>query len=239
MSVIFVVLTIILFIGTETLLQYLRRRKLVKVSSSVKRQVSSAPVIPDFLKNLVEPEGIFYNPGHTWAFLEMDGTVKIGLDSFFHQIMGKVDRIEVPEVGDETYQGSLTIIVQKGERKIYVPVPIDGTVEAVNKEALKNPEILLKDPYNTGWLLLMKPHNFMESVQTLKFGKEAKKWFAREVHRLRDFLVEHFQSGDVAFQTMYDGGIPVFGVSGMLSDDSWESLKQEFFTTGEMVSITR
>lgn len=238
MSVIFVIMTIVFFIGTESLLQYLRRRKLATVSSPHTKQVFSAPVLPDFLKNIVEPEGMFYNPGHTWAFLEMDGTVKIGLDSFFHQVMGKADRIIVPEVGEETNQGSLTIIVQKGERKVYVPLPVDGTIEAINREALQNPEALLADPYSTGWLLRVKPHNFMENVHTLKFGREAKKWFAHEVHKLRDFLSEHFQAGEVAFQTMYDGGIPMFGVSGMLNDAGWESLKQEFFANEESVSTT-
>ncbi len=78
-------------------------------------------------------------------------------------------------------------------------------------------------------LLRLKPENFLESTRSLIFGKYAKKWLAGEINRLRDFLVKHVSKEDAALQTMHDGGVPVHGVSGLIDDKLWATLKKEFF----------
>ncbi len=45
------------------------------------------------------PAGFFISPEHTWVNIEMNGTVRIGIDDFVRKIIGKFDQVNLPEVG--------------------------------------------------------------------------------------------------------------------------------------------
>ena len=230
MVVLLVVMTAILFLSIEMVYVYRSKKRESLTLPAV--EPATGPMVEAATKLLGpidEPEGLFYNPSHSWAFLEIDGKVKIGLDHFFQRVFGKVEKIEVPEPGKDLEQGSPFLVVQSGERRLKARIPVGGKIEEVNQEVINDPEILIRDSYRDGWILRMKPDNFLESTRSLIFGKYAKKWLSGEINRLRDFLVKNVSKEDVALQTMYDGGIPVHGVSGLIDDKLWAALKKEFF----------
>lgn len=52
---------------------------------------------------------------------------------------------------------------------------IDGTVVAVNQEAIANPAIINQDPYGKGWMIKIKPTNPKQLEQLLSADDYAKK----------------------------------------------------------------
>jgi len=230
MVVLLVVLTVILFLSIELVHESRNKRLEVPAAQpAAAAAVPAAEAASELLGTLDEPEGLFYNPSHSWAFLEMDGRVKVGLDHFFQRVFGKIDKIEVPAPGEDLEQGSAAIVVTSGERSLKARMPVGGQIEKVNQRVLSDPRILLRDSYNEGWILRLKPKNFLESTGSLIFGKYAREWLAGEIKRLRDFLIKHVTSEDVSMRTMYDGGVPVHGVSGLIDDKLWATVKEEFF----------
>ncbi len=225
MVVLLVVLTIIVFLTIEAVYHYAAKRKHASVPATVPSGAQDV-----LLEELFEPEGLYYNPSHVWAFLEMNGKVKLGLDHFFHQIVGKIDKIIVPDPGKRIERNSETIIIQSGDRTVQARIPVGGRIEAVNKDVLANPELLLSDAYKNGWILQMEPIRFTETIAEMKFGKDARTWLANEITKLKDLLSAHLSAEEPALRTMYDGGVPVQGLKSFLSDEEWSKVKREFFS---------
>ena len=59
----------------------------------------------------------FYHRGHTWAKLEPDGTVTVGLDDLGWRLLGKPDAIELPEPGSHVHANGIAFRTRKGARR--------------------------------------------------------------------------------------------------------------------------
>jgi glycine cleavage system H protein len=54
--------------------------------------------------------------------------------------------------------------------------PISGIIEQVNAEVQSKPELLNEDPYNKGWLLIVKPSNLQAELSNLMDFNKAVEW---------------------------------------------------------------
>jgi len=53
---------------------------------------------------------------------------------------------------------------------------VSGTVEEVNEEAQSQPELLNEDPYEKGWLVIVKPSNLQADLANLMDFDKAVEW---------------------------------------------------------------
>ena len=53
---------------------------------------------------------------------------------------------------------------------------VSGTIEIVNDEVQSKPELLNEDPYNKGWLLVVKPANLQVDLANLMDFNAAVEW---------------------------------------------------------------
>ena len=102
------------------------------------------------------PEQLRYTPTHEWC--RMDGqTVVIGVTDHGVGPVGNVIYVELPEAGDDVLH-EVPFGEIEGTRGVKDLVsPFDGVVEAVNSAVVLKPEVLMKDPYEEGWLIRLKP----------------------------------------------------------------------------------
>lgn len=230
MVILLVLMTAALFVSIELIRDYrAKNQDRVRISPEISALSPVADTASETLKTIKEPEGLFYSPTHTWAFLEMNGKVKIGIDNFLQRIIGEIDKIEVCCSQENTAKGSPAITLKSGGRFLKTRIPIDGVIEAVNEKVLNNPGILLSDSYKDGWILSLNPTSFLANIRSMIFGKNAQYWLSSEMEKLKTILTQHPSAKPVSFQTMCDGGLPVLGVSGLIDDKLWETIKKEFF----------
>jgi len=45
--------------------------------------------------------------------------------------------------------------------------PVSGTITQINKDAMDDPTILNRDPYDSGWLIYIRPSNLDEESKNL------------------------------------------------------------------------
>lgn len=64
--------------------------------------------------DFIIPGGVFISEGHCWANLEEDGSVKVGMDDFAKKLIGKIDSVELPNLGMEAKVGQPLFIVKQG-----------------------------------------------------------------------------------------------------------------------------
>lgn len=112
-------------------------------------------------------------PEHSWAKVEPDGTVRIGIDDIYQKTVGTIVNIDLPYENDEVEQGKVCArITGKDMRLFTLWCPVSGKIVRINEEVLSNCSLANKDPYGKGWLMLIKPFSLAEDLQNLIPGKK-------------------------------------------------------------------
>lgn len=213
MTAILVAVTIALFLG----LDYWRTR--------ARRQSAPRPIAIPTLSFSI-PDGLFAGPGHTWASVQPDGTIRVGIDEFASRLLGRVDRIEVAGSGSELQHDDAAMVVHQDGKSVAFAAPIEGTVTGVNTEVLRQPSRLRTHPYD-GWLLCVKPRRLASGLRRLRIGEEAREWARSEIARLGEFLAAQTPCEAVG-TTLPDGGVLVANVLETLDAETWVRFEQEF-----------
>jgi glycine cleavage system H protein len=109
----------------------------------------------------------------------MDGQiVVIGVTEHGVGPVGNVIYVELPEVGDDVLH-EVPFGEIEGARGVKDLVsPFDGMVEAVNGAVVLKPDMLMKDPYETGWLIRLKPDSpaaFENLLSAADYGEQLRK----------------------------------------------------------------
>ena len=173
------------------------------------------------------PEGLFYHQGHSWLVPQGAELVKVGMDDFAQKLVGRSNKISLPKVGSRIEQGEVGWKLDIDKKNVGMLSPVSGDVVAVNKDIVKNPDLINQDPYGKGWLMMVKPDNKRATVKNLLTGKVATAWMDKTADELREKM-----GGELG--TVYqDGGLPVSGIAKALSPDAWDKIASEFLLTHE------
>jgi glycine cleavage system H lipoate-binding protein len=165
------------------------------------------------------PPGVHLHPGHTWARLEADGLVSVGLDDFAHKLVGPAN-VSLPAVGAKVSQGEAAAEIGDESETVGLVSPVDGTVVAVNPSAGA-----LEDPYGASWLYKVDAPRLAANLRQLFDGPAAQRLVddAGAALALR-------MSPEIG-HVLQDGGAPVHGIARALAGDDWAALARSFLLT--------
>ena len=120
------------------------------------------------------PEGLYYSKEYEWAKLEGD-KVRVGITDYAQKQLREIVYVEIPSVGTVLKQNEPYGTVESVKSVSDLVAPISGSVEQVNEEVTSKPELLNEDPYNKGWLLIIKPSS-MDELKNLMDAAKAAGW---------------------------------------------------------------
>jgi len=169
------------------------------------------------------PAGVHLHPGHTWARLEADGLVTVGIDDFAHKLVAPT-AVKLPSLGGHVAQGEPALSLCEEGASVPMLSPVDGTVVAVNP-ALKSDAAALAHPYASGWLFKVKTPRYAANLRQLLPAPQAN----RALEDAAEALVRRMNPE--LGQVLQDGGTPVHGIARALAGDGWEALAREHFRT--------
>jgi glycine cleavage system H lipoate-binding protein len=172
-------------------------------------------------------DNYYHHLGHSWANIEQDGWVRIGIDDFTSKILGPSDRIDLPPVGAFLKQGAIGWVINRNGLKAPMQAPVSGTVFAVNDKVKKHPEIAQDDPYKEGWLFLLDPANLKLDLKGLYYGKECFQWMEKENQNLLELLGPEYQ------RLAATGGGLINDIYGHIPEMDWERLMRIFLHTAK------
>lgn len=221
MTVILVLLTFAGFL----LIDYLRSRKQVvahPVLQTASREIP-ARLMPSVVGGFQVPDNLRYHPGHTWALSESPNLVRIGFDDFASKLIGKIERITLPQRGQWVRQGQKIWTIFRDGRSVDMVSPIEGTVAEINDAAVRNPESARTDPYGEGWLLTVQSPDAKTNFRNLLGGTLARWWTQESANRLQKRMM--MPVGVLA----QDGGVAVDNVTAHLPSQEWSVVAKEFF----------
>ncbi len=123
-------------------------------------------------------EGLYYHEEHFWARIE-DGLVRFGATDYGQKALREVVYVELAEVEDEVEQNEAYGTLESVKAVVDLIAPVSGTVKEVNEELMDNPDLINKDPYGNGWLILVTPSDLEGEIENLMDYDAAVDWYRK------------------------------------------------------------
>ena len=173
------------------------------------------------------PEEMYYHLGHSWAVPEGGNVVKVGVDDFAQKLVGKINAIQMPNLGSTIHQGDKGWTLEVDSKAIDMLSPVDGRVIAINEELIHSPQNINQDPYHH-WLMKVEAPRFSVDKKQLLSGSMAKKW----IEEVRENLLSRMNYDlGLVYQ---DGGILVDGMARNLDREKWDQIVKDYFLITEV-----
>lgn len=103
-------------------------------------------------------QNVYTIPENTWARLEPDGSVRVGMHPMFLETIGHIGEIELPQKDDQLAQGQACVkVVDSRDRAHRLWSPTSGRVLQVNESVKHDLKPLAQDPFGAGWLFVLMP----------------------------------------------------------------------------------
>jgi glycine cleavage system H lipoate-binding protein/ABC-type phosphate transport system substrate-binding protein len=224
---------IALFAGAVFLNAFIQKRK-DKFKISKKGISDHLKVINE--NSLIIPNGLYYDKTHTWAFMEKDGIVKVGIDDFIQHMTGKITRIKMKNPGDQVKKNELLLSLIQDGKHLNIYAPFTGKIIDINESLVTNPSRINSSPYAEGWIYLIEPSNWLREIQFLRMALRYKEWLKDEFLRLKDFLSAtiNTKTAEFNFVTFQEGGELVDNVLKDFGPEVWEDFQKHFVDTSEL-----
>lgn len=218
MTVIFVVMTILVFLTLDVIVRRVRAKKAVPVAlAQAARKALSVRI----------PEGIFFARSHTWMSLFPSGKIRLGVDDFVGRLLDNPQVRYLRGAGDTVKKGDPLFALSEGGRTLTIHAPMAGRIVSVNEELPAKPELLKENLFSDGWAFTIQPEKPSELRQML-LGEETGTWIADEFRRLRDVFAAVTSEGQLVPALLQDGGPPVAGALKQMGADVWQNFEEEF-----------
>ena len=208
----------------DALVRYKRRKNsAVKIAGHV-----SLPVLDE--NSIIIPAGIYFDKTHTWAFMEQNGIVKVGIDDFLQHITGTLTRIKMKNEGESIKKGEQILSIIQNGKQLNLYAPVSGIIKEQNKALDKNTSIINSSPYSDGWIYKIEPANWLRENQLLFMADKHKQHIKNEFSRLKDFLAVSLNANSEKYAQiiLQDGGELREGTLSNLGPEVWEDFQTNF-----------
>jgi glycine cleavage system H lipoate-binding protein len=222
MTVILVLVTFVAFLLIDHFLSH-RPAVRLAVKPEVPAREGAARLEPSLVGGFQVPEKLRYHPGHTWALSESPSLVRVGMDDFASKLVGRIDRVALPQRGQWIRQGQKIWTLHRNGSKVEMVSPIEGSVADINEAVVQDPELLLRDPYGEGWLLTVQSPDAKTNFRNLMVGALARWWTEEAASRLQRRVPA------VLGALAQDGGVAMDNLTSQMPDQNWAELVREFF----------
>jgi len=208
------------------------------VVRSYRKQENVTPVFSDepqsFSQDGVKlPQGLYFDRTHTWAFMEKDGNVTIGIDDFLQHVTGPITRVEMKNPGDKIKKGELLLSVIQSGKQLHVYSPVSGIIKKQNEVLKSNATVINSAPYAEGWVYQVEPSGWFKEIQLMEMAAKYRQWIDLEFTRLKDFLSSTLKPGSLEYShaVMQDGGVLKEGVLAEFGPEVWDDFQTKFLDT--------
>ena len=99
------------------------------------------------------PADIKYTKDHEWIKLVDGNTALIGITDFAQGELGDIVYVDITTVGKTLNAEEIFGTVEAVKTVSDLFLPVSGTIEEVNGELEREPELVNTDPYGKGWMV--------------------------------------------------------------------------------------
>ena len=103
------------------------------------------------------PDDLLYTRDHEWIKKEDGGIFVIGITHHAQESLGDVTFVELPAVGQSFECNAVFGVIESVKAASDLLMPVTGEVAEINQDLNDFPERVNEDPYQTGWMIKIKP----------------------------------------------------------------------------------
>ncbi|MGE5419445.1 MAG: glycine cleavage system protein H [Chloroflexota bacterium] len=188
-------------------------------------------------KSILLPKGVYFDKTHTWAFMEQDGIVKVGVDDFLLHMTGQVNRLKLKKPGSKVKRGEEILSVLHNGKQLNLYSPVSGIIRENNAELESNVFLLNSSPYSNGWVYRVEPENWQRENQLLFMADKHREFVTNEIARIKDFLAGLFRDENMQYApvVLQDGGMLRDGVLSEMEPEVWEEFQSKIIDPSRTV----
>ena len=109
---------------------------------------------------------IRFSKEHEWLIVK-EGIATMGISDFAQKQLGDIVSVELPKVGAAFGQMQAMAIIDSVKASSDIYCAASGEVVQVNENLLEHPELINQSPYESGWIVKIKPSNLQEFEQLM------------------------------------------------------------------------
>jgi len=102
------------------------------------------------------PDNLLYTADHEWIRDEGE-TCVIGITDHAQDSLGDVTFVELPQVGEQFDAKAVFGVVESVKAASDLYMPVSGEVVEINEELNDSPESVNNTPYESGWMIRVRP----------------------------------------------------------------------------------
>jgi hypothetical protein len=148
-----------------------------------------------------EPAELYYDRGHTWVRVGVDGILSVGLDDIAAKLLGPEAHLELPAAGAHVQVHAPAVRAHRNGHDVRILSPVEGEVLPSTDD---------------GALFRVKPAESPTRLTHLLAGREAEIWKMREMERLQLLLAP-----EAALASLADGGLLVEDIPAIDPKADW------------------
>ena len=119
------------------------------------------------------PDDLLYDvDNHIWFRELPDGNVRLGMTTVATAMAGPLGAFTPKKVGRDVQPGKSCATVESGKWVGPAKSAAGGTIVEVNEELVAKPSLANQDPYDAGWLIVLKPTDWATVKGTLTPGAQ-------------------------------------------------------------------
>ena len=111
-----------------------------------------------------------YSKEHEWVYL-VNEIATVGITNYAQESLGDIVFIELPKIGKSIKFGDQVGVVESVKAASDLCSPVSGEIIEVNNELQNSPQLLNKDPENTGWYMKIKINDTEELNNLMNFNQ--------------------------------------------------------------------
>jgi glycine cleavage system H protein len=127
-----------------------------------------------------------YHVSHGWVQVIGEAQVRYGIDVFAVRLLEQVTALVLPAVRSSLQSGLPACWVMEPGNVVPLAAPVSGTVHRINEKVQDDPAIVMRSPYDEGWLLeLQREGGWQRGQPGLLSAEEIKRQTSIQLNELR------------------------------------------------------
>jgi glycine cleavage system H protein len=119
------------------------------------------------------PDDLYYDvDNHIWFRERADGTVQLGMTTVATAMAGQLVAFTPKKVGRDVQAGKSCATVESGKWVGPAKSAAAGEIVAVNDDLVAKPSLANEDPYEAGWLVVLRPADWASVKASLVPGSQ-------------------------------------------------------------------
>ena len=111
-------------------------------------------------------DSLLYTESDEW--LKVEGSrVRVGVTDYAQKQLKDVVGVELPKVGQEVREGMDLAVLESVKATAEVYSPVTGVVVEVNERLAEEPELINKEPYDSGWIAVVEVKGQLDTSKFL------------------------------------------------------------------------